>query len=69
MITFDSLLKTAVVIIAIKRSRALKNCVRIIRLSRLNSPFPSSSRSLFESELKCEVSFVVISSKFNMNEN
>ena len=32
-------------------------------------PFPSSLQSLFQSESKCEIVVMVISSNFNMNEN
>ena len=34
-----------------------------------NRPFPSSSQSLFQSEVKCEIFVMVISSNFNMHEN
>ena len=34
-----------------------------------NRPFPSSPKSLFQSESKCEIFVMVISSNFNMNEN
>ena len=35
----------------------------------LNGPFPSSPQSLFQSESKCEIVVMVISSNFNMNES
>ena len=41
VITHDSLIKTDLVIIVIKCSRALKDCITVIRLCRLNIPFPS----------------------------
>ena len=34
-----------------------------------NRPFPSSPQSLFQSESKCEIFVMIISSNFNMNEN
>ena len=34
-----------------------------------NRPFPSSPQSLFQSESKCEIFVMVISSNFIMNEN
>ena len=34
-----------------------------------NRPFPSSLHSLFQSESKCEIFVMIISSNFNMNEN
>ena len=34
-----------------------------------NRPFPSSTKSLFQSESKCEIFVIVISSHFNMNGN
>ena len=34
-----------------------------------NKPFPSSRQSLFQSESKCEIFVMVISSNFNVNEN
>ena len=34
-----------------------------------NRPFPSSPKSLFQSESKCEIFVMIISSNFNMNEN
>ena len=34
-----------------------------------NRPFPSSAQSLLQSESKCEIFVMVISSNFNMNEN
>ena len=37
--------------------------------SCVNRPFPSSPESLFQSESKCEIFAMVISSNFNMNEN
>ena len=42
---------------------------RIAVFSRRTKPFPSSPQSLFESDSKCEIFIVVISSNFNMNEN
>ena len=39
-----------------------RNCI-------MNRPFPSSPQSLFQSEVKCEIFVMVISSNFNMNEN
>ena len=35
----------------------------------VNRPFPSSGQSLLQSESKCEIFVMVISSHFNMNEN
>ena len=37
--------------------------------SCVNRPFPSSPESLFQSESKCKIFAMVISSNFNMNEN
>ena len=34
-----------------------------------NRPFPSSPKSLLQSESKCEIFVMVIRSNFNMNEN
>ena len=34
-----------------------------------NGPFPSSPQSLFQSESKCEVVVMIISSNFSINEN
>ena len=34
-----------------------------------NRPFPSSPQSLFQSESKCKIFVMVISSNFNVNEN
>ena len=39
-----------------------------IELGFVNRPFPSSLQSLFQSESKCEIFVMVISSNFNMNE-
>ena len=36
-------------------------------LKRCTRPFPSSSRSLFQSESMCEIFVMVISSNFNMS--
>ena len=41
----------------------------ILLLGALNRPFPSSPLSLFQSESKCEIFVMVISSNFNMNES
>ena len=41
MITHDSHFKTDLVIIVIKSSGALKECIMVIRLCWLNRPFPS----------------------------
>ena len=38
------------------------------RVNLLNTPLPSSPQSQFQSESKCEIFFMVISSNFNMNE-
>ena len=35
----------------------------------INRPFPSSPKSLFQSESKCEIFVMVINSNFNMNKN
>ena len=35
----------------------------------INRPFPRFPKSLFQSESKCEISVMVISSNFNMNKN
>ena len=39
-----------------------RNCI-------MNRPFPSSAQSLFQSESKCEIFVMVISSNVNTNEN
>ena len=48
-------------------------CISLFISSHLyelcNRPFPSSSQSLFQSESRCEIFVMVISSKFNVNEN
>ena len=38
-------------------------------LGHANRSFPSSPKSLFQSESKCETFVMIISSNFNMNEN
>ena len=40
-----------------------------IRVFCPNGPFPSPLQSLFQSESKCEIFVMVISSNFNMNKN
>jgi len=65
VITHDSHIKTDLVIIIIKSSRAFKSVTMVIRLR----PFPRFPQSHFQSESKCDVFVVVISSNFNMNES
>ena len=40
-----------------------------LKIKGKNRAFPSSPQSLFQSESKCAIFVIVISSNFNMNEN
>ena len=51
--------------ITVRKIRPWRNLIGL----RCNRPFPSSPKSLFQSESKCEIFVMVISSNFNMNEN
>ena len=52
-------------------SKRFKTEVKSLSAATLtpNRPFPSSPKSLLQSESKCEIFVMVIRSNFNMNEN
>ena len=53
----------------IRRNRPRNIAVHFEFLELSNRPFPSSPSSHFQSESKCEIFVMVISSNFNMNKN